>query len=486
MNGSGMELGKSQGEILHPGFQVAYEQFDRETIEREAHALVDGHSEFMSKSAEMYHDNARTSIWEGLTASGHLSRIEIRGSLEEINAQVLKRLLNGLRDDLPAHEYQRRFAELCNELIIQRLHRGIAAGAVDPTTAVHELSDFPTLMLNSEKQGYRGKNVQGMSRSTTLAAHDDGTYTRIIEQISRSSSTDGSTGSFLKAAGARVEQRATPDIDTLNTPLVYSTAEYDGAVEIQRLLDSHASQIAGEPVRYGDRLSDVPDSIPYDKLREESRARENMVAFYEPVLAEFERSLDAAFDAGFINNEQRIGQYGLQLVNVLRAICGRAPQFAKACFGERAAEYYEAASNLHAQGRTVEARQMIDSARAVEEPVVVCGILIPAELATQLGLQATSVEKLLELGQENWTITKGICRIKNCPSPKPTEIGPCQVCMLNCQPKFDKGGEPVYANKHESLSDMAERMFKPFVLRGVGELATKADGPKSKEFAFSH
>ncbi len=480
-----MELEKSQGEILHLGFQLAYEQFDREAIEREARALVDGHSEFMPKSAEMYRDNARTSIWEGLTASGHLSRTEIRGSLEEINAQVLNRLLNGLRDDLPPHEYQRRFAELCNELIIQRLHRGIVAGTTDPATAVHELSDFPTLMLNSERQGYRGKNAQGMSRSTTLIAHNDGIYTRVIEQISRSDSTDGSTNNFLKAAGVRMEQRYTPDIDTLNAPLLYSTTKYDGAVGIQRLLDGHASKIAGEPVRYGDRLADVPNAIPYDKLREESKARESMVAFYEPVLADFERSLDAAFDAGFINNEQRMGQYGLQLVNILRAICGYAPQFAEACFGEKAAEYYEAASNLLVQGRTAEAHQMIDSARAIEEPVVVCGILIPAELASKLGLQETSVEKLLELGRENWTITIGVCRIKNCPSPKPTEVGPCQVCLLNCQPKFDNGSEPVYANKHESLSDIAERMFKPFVLRGVGELATKSDAPKSREFVFS-
>lgn len=47
-----------------------------------------------------------------------------------------------------------------------------------------------------------------------------------------------------------------------------------------------------------------------------------------------------------------------------------------------------------------------------------------------------------EGGKESWTWKKGKCQVKNCPSPIPTDVGPCSVCRL-CQAKFDKGLDPT-------------------------------------------
>ncbi len=42
----------------------------------------------------------------------------------------------------------------------------------------------------------------------------------------------------------------------------------------------------------------------------------------------------------------------------------------------------------------------------------------------------------------SWTWKQGICRVNRCPSPKPTEVGPCSVCRA-CQQKFDSGQDPT-------------------------------------------
>ena len=45
-----------------------------------------------------------------------------------------------------------------------------------------------------------------------------------------------------------------------------------------------------------------------------------------------------------------------------------------------------------------------------------------------------------EKGKRKWK--KGVCQVKICSSPKPTEVGPCSVCK-NCQAVFDQGGDPT-------------------------------------------
>jgi len=45
-----------------------------------------------------------------------------------------------------------------------------------------------------------------------------------------------------------------------------------------------------------------------------------------------------------------------------------------------------------------------------------------------------------ENGKRKWKMGK--CQVKACPSPKPTEVGPCSVCK-RCQGVFDRGGDPT-------------------------------------------
>lgn len=42
----------------------------------------------------------------------------------------------------------------------------------------------------------------------------------------------------------------------------------------------------------------------------------------------------------------------------------------------------------------------------------------------------------------SWSWKPGVCQVKACPSPKPTEVGPCSVCR-RCQAQFDKGRDPT-------------------------------------------
>lgn len=44
--------------------------------------------------------------------------------------------------------------------------------------------------------------------------------------------------------------------------------------------------------------------------------------------------------------------------------------------------------------------------------------------------------------QKDWKWKSGVCKVKSCPSPKPTEVGPCSVCR-SCQHIFDSGGDPT-------------------------------------------
>jgi hypothetical protein len=54
--------------------------------------------------------------------------------------------------------------------------------------------------------------------------------------------------------------------------------------------------------------------------------------------------------------------------------------------------------------------------------------------------QPTDIESSSDKKDWKWKIGK--CQVKTCPSPNPTEVGPCKVCR-SCQAKFDKGEDPT-------------------------------------------
>lgn len=47
-----------------------------------------------------------------------------------------------------------------------------------------------------------------------------------------------------------------------------------------------------------------------------------------------------------------------------------------------------------------------------------------------------------ESDKKDWKWKLGKCQVKSCPSPKPTEVGPCSVCR-RCQHMFDAGKDPT-------------------------------------------
>ncbi|MFZ1248903.1 MAG: hypothetical protein WAQ24_01115 [Candidatus Saccharimonadales bacterium] len=68
-----------------------------------------------------------------------------------------------------------------------------------------------------------------------------------------------------------------------------------------------------------------------------------------------------------------------------------------------------------------------------------------------------------EDSKENWKWKTGKCQVKACPSPNPTEVGPCSVCK-RCQAEFDKG--------HDPTKGVAPRPPKTVQITGEVSLAT--------------
>src|SRR5690606_12705383 len=124
-----------------------------------------------------------------------------------------------------------------------------------------------------------------------------------------------------------------------------------------------------------------------------------------------------------------------EILQILRAVCTMRPEYARDCFGDDSRGTYEVAAAMAASGDTTGAAGHIESNRHLEKTVTLCGMSITAKEVAEKGIQADSLEKLIKLGLEKFKTKTGRCRVPECPSPKPTEVGPCDVCMVSCQPK---------------------------------------------------
>src|SRR5665213_1962708 len=78
-----------------PGFEkpkLAGELYDRQALEQEAARLIDGHRRIEYDIwAEEPKINARTALFEELTAKGHLSRVEFSEHPDTVNQRTLQR-----------------------------------------------------------------------------------------------------------------------------------------------------------------------------------------------------------------------------------------------------------------------------------------------------------------------------------------------------------------------------------------------------------
>lgn len=412
---------------------------DRQAIELHAFELIANVSQNQNytKSTEFYHDDARTALFEALRASGHLSVVESkRTTLEEIHKIMLSVLVGGWSDRLPEFEKRRRFQEICEELTIQEFERIVAAGDLPANMQLATISDY--VMSASEKQalalGYRPYNKKGMVRSIKLVVHGDGTYTRITEQVSRSNADAHETEAFLAGQNISTRHEQTADVRVLGTQMLYSENDVvEGLVGLLRRLDMHK----GQSIRYGEIAHE--DQIAYEDLRNESLRREAEAECYVEKLAEYTKKIDQELAEGGVTAQQHKELLQQEVLSILRAICTIRPDYAKDCFGEESYKTYETAAAMASAGDTAGAADHIENNSHLEKAVTLCGMSISAKEATEKGINTDGLDVLIGLGLEKFKTRTGRCRVPECPSPKPTEVGPCDVCMISCQPRFDKG-----------------------------------------------
>ena len=77
--------------------------------------------------------------------------------------------------------------------------------------------------------------------------------------------------------------------------------------------------------------------------------------------------------------------------------------------------------------------------------------------------------------KENWKWKIGNCRIKVCISPKPTKVGPCQICE-RCQHKFDQGEDLTKVNSSKLEINLGRSIISELI-------QTKPDDQKNQKVA---
>ncbi len=411
------------------------EYVDREAIEAYASDLIMNRAQIQReyKTTKTYHDDARTALFEALTASGHLSRVELSGELEEIHMSMLQVLLNAWSDENPPAERARQFQELCNELSRQAIERGIANEVISDQVQVSEISDFPTSMGDKQalRLGYRPFNKKGMVRNSQLFKNPDGSFTRVSEQVSRSNSSAERSADFLKNQNIDLRFAGSIDASVLGNATVHEMSQ--GVIGMLRRLDEHQ----GVNIRHGEILHD--DQLDYNELRMESMRREQQAECFIDRLATFTQMIDRKRAKNQISQRDHERLLQTEIQTILRAICTMAPSYAKDCFGDEASVIYHEAADMVARGDVAGASGHIEKNQHKEQAITLCGMTISQEDARAKGIENDSLRSLLTLGKEKWKYRFGTCRVDGCPSPKSTKIGPCDVCLGNCQPKFDKG-----------------------------------------------
>ncbi len=410
---------------------------NRSEIEQQATYLLAnrGDIEMNYKTEQTYRADARTALFEALTASGHLSKVELSGSLDYIHGTMLSVHLNAYSDTLPDHEKARQYQELCEELTRQKVEHLQTDGEVSVALQVATISDDPSSGGMSDRQaqalGYRPQNHKGMVRSSRLIIQPDGTYTRVTEQVSRSNSNAVTTAQFFAENDLPVRPHSRADVRVLGSQLLHSMSE--GVIGLQRRLD----MFNGVEIRYGEQKNDT--QISYEHLAQESAARESQAEAYTSILADYMMKLDNLETIGDINQKQHSELLKTEIHRILQSICVMSPIYAVDCFGVEAAPGYYQASDKALAGDIGGSTETVANNQSKEQTVSLCGMSITNQKAKELGVEVDSLGRLIQLGLERWGTKIGACRVPDCVSSKPTEVGACDVCTGGCEPLFNRG-----------------------------------------------
>lgn len=417
--------------------KLASELYDRHGLEQQAIALIESRQKPEHDNWELEPDiNARTAIFEELTAKGHLSRVEFDEAPEIANQRALRRLINGWSDSLPMWEMERRLYEVVEELTIHKVWEDIEAGNLPEDTFVITLSDFPEMCPDDEapKIGYRALNKKGMVRTTEFNGGK-----RVIEQVSRSNSSDGSSERFFSANGFVVGRGSAR---TLANQVIATKRDFpNGVVDVQKALDS----LAGPHMIYGENRNQADFNVPeYEDLRSVSSAREEQAESFIKRLADYEKELNELYRAGKIGYADKFNSFNKHRKHLVDQICVLDPSYAKDARGEAAVVHFEEASVALASGDHTAGAAHLEQALAVSDPNagVVCGGVLPENVKAQLSAETAQTYREALQERKNWKWKKGVCVVKECPTrPSKTEVGPCSVCR-KCQAIFDKGKNP--------------------------------------------
>lgn len=392
----------------------ADEIVDRTTVEQLARQLIDNYEPSPKRLREQEaEDNARTALFEALTASGHMSVVTLEGDPVEVHEQVLQRLLNAyFRSGIPPHEKARNFEEICEELVVQATFERMQQGDVPSDTKINTLSDYAhPLGSEAQKLGYRPSDSndqlgKGMIRETSFEQLG-GVWTRVIKQISRSNTFAPTTIAKLQYAGLQLPKRhGEADVQLLGSQMLSVS---HGALEVVQLLD-HLQR--GFKVMYGEPAT--KDTIPYEKLEEVSQLREAEVEFHVKDLADYERELDDLYKKGSITEAEHTKRYVEALREHVRAICVRIPTYTKGALGQKVVDDYYRAHTLYEAGDSVGAQSVVSGASGRESAVSACGMSTTVENNTPNSPESSqkqSVQSILERSLEgDWTK-----RVDHCP-----------------------------------------------------------------------
>lgn len=391
----------------------ADEVVDRRTIEALARQLIENYemSPKMLRENEA-EDNARTALFEALTANGHMSVVELAGDQSEVHGQVLQRLLNSyFRPGIPEAEKARNFEEICEELVVQAIFERIQTGEAPPDIRTNTVSDFAhSLGSEAQKLGYRPSDTKsymgkGMVRETSFEMRN-GQWVRIIKQISRSNTFAPDTVSKLQKAGLRLPPRSgSEDIQLLGSQILSVS---HGALEVTQLLDRMQR---GAKVMYGQsRRSGL---VPYERLEIVSKQREEAIESHIQELANYERVLDGMLKDGNINQQEHLKHYAEALREHVRAICVQYPAYTRGALGEKVVEDYARAHERFEAGDASGAASIIGGASGRELAVVACGMSTEAQNNDPNNPNANNeqtAQKILER-----ELMKDWDKITNCP-----------------------------------------------------------------------
>lgn len=442
-----MEKGESKTEEFRP--RLAAELFDKPALEERARRLIQAHEAIEHDNWEQEPViNARTAIFEELTAKGHLSKVEFDEPPELTNERTLRRLVNGWSDNLPGWEMKRRFHEIVEELTIHEVWQRIRDGELPPDTIVVTISDFPEMCDDNlaPRIGYRALNKKGMVRVTDF---DNGV--RTVEQVSRSQSNDGSSERFFGSRGLVVGSGSE---SILSNQLIATKRQFeDGVVDVQRALDD----LAGPNVIYGERDNRDPMLPSYEELRRESAGREDQAQCFIKKLAAYEAEVNLDYKSGKITYQQKMKAIGARREELVNEIILLRPSYAKDARGETAVAHFEQASLAMAAGNDAAGTAHLEKAMAVSDPnagVVCGGSGEPSQSNESSQARAERLYKEAKQERKNWKWSRGLCVVKECPTrPAKTDVGPCRVCR-KCQGIFDEGKNPKSVYKGVGIFEL--------------------------------